>query len=116
MAMVKEGNAKNGNRRYDPSSSKPSPQNQMVRHHIDKEFEISPTCRICGLADETISHIVSECTPLAQKDYKNVRHDKIAAAAAIHLYLLVRSIDLNMRKKAITTTFTRKAEYWRTMK
>ena len=62
-------NAKKGNRRNDPS----------MRHHIDKEFEISPTCRICGLADETISHIVSECTPLAQKDYKNVRH-KIAAA------------------------------------
>ena len=53
---------------------------KWMRHHIDKEFEISPTCRICGLADETISHIVSECTPLAQKDYKNVRHDKIAAA------------------------------------
>jgi hypothetical protein len=88
---------------------------KWMRHHIDKEFEISPTCRICGLADETISHIVSECTPLAQKDYKNVRHDKIAAAA-IHLYLYVRSIDLNMQKKAITTTFTRKAEYWRTMK
>ena len=33
-----------------------------MRYHIDKESEIS------------------ECTPLAQKDYKNVRHDKIAAA------------------------------------
>ncbi|CAB3999177.1 Hypothetical predicted protein [Paramuricea clavata] len=80
MAMVKEGNAKKGNRRNDPSSSTPSPQNQMDATPYCKEFEISPTCRICGLADETVSHIVSECTLLAQKDYKNVRHDKIAAA------------------------------------
>ncbi|CAB4011202.1 Hypothetical predicted protein [Paramuricea clavata] len=53
---------------------------KWMRHHIDKDFEISPTCRICGLANETISHIVSESHLLAQKDYKNVRHDKIATA------------------------------------
>jgi hypothetical protein len=29
MPMVKEGNAKKGNRSNVPSSSKPSPQNQM---------------------------------------------------------------------------------------
>ena len=113
MAMVKEGNAKKGNRRNDPSSSKPSHQNQMDATPYDKEFEISPTCRICGLADETISHIVSECTPLAQKDYKNVRHDRLLLQ---YTETYVRSMDLSMRKKAITTTLTRKAEHWRMMK
>lgn len=44
---------------------------------IDKE-DISATCRLCGERDETIAHIVSECKMLAQKQYKNWRHDRIA--------------------------------------
>ena len=36
-------------------------------------------CRLCKTRDETISHIVSECPKIAQKDYKH-RHDKVAAA------------------------------------
>ena len=31
-------------------------------------------CRLCGNRDETINHIVSECSKLAQKVY-NTRHD-----------------------------------------
>ena len=33
-------------------------------------------CRVCGAADET--HIVSECSKLAQNEYKQVRHDNVA--------------------------------------
>ena len=33
--------------------------------------------RVCGTADETIAHIVSECSKLAQKEYKQVRHDNV---------------------------------------
>ena len=33
---------------------------------------------MCGGADETASHIVSECKQLAQNEYKKCRHDKIA--------------------------------------
>ena len=36
---------------------------------VDKE-DISPSCRLCGERDETVSHIVSECKELAQNDYK----------------------------------------------
>ena len=35
-------------------------------------------CRACGAADETVAHIVSECSKLAQKEYKQVRHDNVA--------------------------------------
>ena len=49
-----------------------------IRHNIDKEV-FSPSCRLCGERDETISHIVSECKELAQNDYKKARHDKVAA-------------------------------------
>ena len=37
-----------------------------------------PICRVCGAADDTVAHIVSECSKLAQKEYKQVRHDNVA--------------------------------------
>ena len=45
-----------------------------------KEFEkcgLQSICRVCA-ADETVAHIVSEYAKLAQKDYKQVRHDNVA--------------------------------------
>ena len=40
--------------------------------------DIDPSCRLCGAAEETVSHIVSECQKLAQKEYKEIRHDNVA--------------------------------------
>ena len=39
---------------------------------------VQSICRVCGAADEAIAHIVSECSKLAQKEYKQVRHDNVA--------------------------------------
>ena len=39
---------------------------------------VQPICRVRGAADETVAHIVSECSTLAQKEYKQVRHDNVA--------------------------------------
>ena len=39
---------------------------------------VQSICRVCGAADETVAHIVSECSKLAQKEYKQVRHDNVA--------------------------------------
>ena len=39
-------------------------------------------CRLCGDRDETINHIISRCSKLAQKEYK-ARHDWVGKA--IHL-------------------------------
>ena len=50
---------------------------RSIKHHIDKE-NISPLCRICGEREETVAHLISECKNLAQKQYKQWRHDKIA--------------------------------------
>ena len=36
-----------------------------------------PTCRLCGEREETIMHVLSECTKIAQTEYKK-RHDKVA--------------------------------------
>ena len=46
-----------------------------VKFHIDKTGE-SPLCRMCRVENETVSHIVSECKMLAQKEYKK-RHDNV---------------------------------------
>jgi len=40
--------------------------------------DIDSSCRVCGAAEETVAHIVSECQKLAQKEYKEVRHDNLA--------------------------------------
>ena len=48
------------------------------RANIEKDGT-SPTCRMCHQGYETVSHIVAECSKLAQNDYK-ARHDKVATA------------------------------------
>ena len=49
-----------------------------IKKMIDKQ-DCSAKCRMCDERDETVAHIVSECSQLAQNDYKKCRHDKIAA-------------------------------------
>ena len=44
-----------------------------IKGRIDKTQQNSK-CRLCGVRDETINHIISECSKLAQKEYK-ARHD-----------------------------------------
>ena len=46
-----------------------------VKFDLDKTGE-SPLCRMCRVENETVSHIVSECKMLAQKEYKK-RHDNV---------------------------------------
>ena len=44
-----------------------------IKERIDKTQQNSK-CRLCGDRDETINHILTECSKLAQKEYKT-RHD-----------------------------------------
>ena len=44
-----------------------------IKTRIDKTQQNSK-CRLCSDSDETINHIIRECSKLAQKEYK-VRHD-----------------------------------------
>ena len=46
-----------------------------IKARIDKTQQNSK-CGLCGDRDETINHIISECSKLAQKKYK-ARHDWI---------------------------------------
>ena len=45
----------------------------VIKARIDRTQEESK-CRICGRADETINHLLSECSKMAQKEYKR-RHE-----------------------------------------
>ena len=48
-------------------------KNNHIKARIDKKQQNSK-CRLCGDRDETINYIISECSKLAQKEYK-ARHD-----------------------------------------
>ena len=50
-------------------------QTNYIKYNINKSGN-STLCRICCTRNETISHIVSECGKLAQKNYK-LRHDSV---------------------------------------
>ena len=47
-----------------------------VKYHINKSVN-SPPCRMCGKTGKTISHTVSGCSKLTQREYKR-RHDNVA--------------------------------------
>ena len=49
-----------------------------IKATIDK-FQIDAKCRMCRDKNETVRHIVSGCSKLAQKEYKK-RHDNVAKA------------------------------------
>ena len=49
--------------------------NNNSKAKIDKTHQNSK-CRLCGDRDETINHIISECSKLAQKENKT-RHDRV---------------------------------------
>ena len=49
---------------------------KYVKYNIDHTGD-SPLCRLCGAAGETVTHIISACTILVQKEYKR-RHDNVA--------------------------------------
>ena len=40
-----------------------------MKERIDKA-QLNDTCRLCGDRDETINHIISECSKLAQKSMR----------------------------------------------
>ena len=60
-----------GNLKRETESLQIAPQGNAVRTkaRIDKTQQNS-RCRLCGDRDETVNHIISECSKLAQKEYK----------------------------------------------
>ena len=79
----KNNNNKVGKLKRETESLIIAAQDQTIRTNyvkatIDKSQD-EPKCRMCKQNNETISHIVSGCPKLAQKEYKK-RHDNVARA------------------------------------
>ncbi|XP_068754161.1 uncharacterized protein [Montipora capricornis] len=47
-----------------------------IKAKVEKQ-NLSPLCRMCGEKDESMGHLVGECSKLAQTEYKH-RHDNVA--------------------------------------
>ena len=65
----------------------------IIKTKIDKTSDCS-LCRLCKETDETVTHITSQYSKLAQQEYK-ARHDKVAQA--LH-WELCRKNDLQHGK------------------
>ena len=70
-----------GNLKRETESIRISAQNNAIKYHhikarIDK-MQQNSKCRLCGDRDETINHIISKCSKLAQREYKT-RHDWVS--------------------------------------
>ena len=76
MVVVEKGISKKETERLILAAQDQAIRMNWIKRMIDK-VDISPKCRMCGGADKTVSHIVSECKQLAQNEYKKRRHDKI---------------------------------------
>ena len=63
-----------GNFKRETESLQIAAQNNAVRtNHIKVRIDQTQQkskCRLCGDRDETINHIINECSKLAQKEYK----------------------------------------------
>ena len=46
----------------------------LIKAKIEDKTQQESKCRMCGQADESVNHILSECSKMAQKEYKR-RHD-----------------------------------------
>ena len=47
-----------------------------IKAKVEKQ-NLSPLCRMCGEKDESMGHLVGECSKIAQAEYKH-RHDNVA--------------------------------------
>ena len=62
--------------------------NAIRTNHIKvriNKMQQNSKCRLCGDRDETINHIISECSKLARKEYKT-RHDWVAKVIHWEMY------------------------------
>ena len=77
-----------GNLKRETESLITSDQDQFIRtNNIKTKIDgprNEPKCRMCKVNDETITHIISECSKRLQKEYKH-RHDWIEKT--VHWYI-----------------------------
>ena len=73
LTWLRKGNFKRKTESLLISAQNNAIRTNNIKARIDKTQQNSK-CRLCGDRDETTNHIISECSKLAQKEYKT-RHD-----------------------------------------
>ena len=95
--------AKKGKPKIETKSLLIAAQNNAIRtNHIKARIDKTQPnsrCRLCGDRDETINHIISECSKFSQKEYKS-RHDWVDKG--IHWELC--NLNLTIRTNVICIT------------
>ena len=71
--MAKAGKLEEGNRIPNFCCTKQAIRTNVIKAKIDNTQEQSK-CRMCGEKDETVNHLISECSKMAQREYER-RHD-----------------------------------------
>ena len=66
-----------------------------IKARIDKTQHNS-RCRLCGDRNETINHIISECSKLAQQEYKN-RYDSLGIVQKIEVWPYEKMVYTELR-------------------
>ena len=66
--MAKKGNFKRETESLLIAAQDNAIRSNHIKARIDKTQQNSK-CRLCGDRDETINHIITECSKLAQKEY-----------------------------------------------
>ena len=73
-------------------------QNNAIRTNHNKvrihKTQQNSKCKLCGERDETINHIISECSKLAQKEYKT-KHDWVGKVIHWELYKKLKFYHAN---------------------
>ena len=70
---LKQGNLKRGTESPILAAQEQAVRKNVIKAKIDNAQEQSK-CRMCGEKDETVNHLISECSKMAQREYKR-RHD-----------------------------------------
>ena len=78
LDLAKKGNLKRETESLLIASQDNAIRTNNIKARIDK-MQQNSKCRLCGERDETINHIIRECSKLAQKEYK-ARHDWVGKA------------------------------------
>ena len=69
MKVDTKGNFKRGTESFLIAANNNVITTNYVKAEIDNAQQ-DPKCKICGENVETINHIITECSKLAEKDYK----------------------------------------------
>ena len=70
---LRDGNLKRETESLIIAAEEQAIRTNLMKAKVDKT-QTESKCRICGKVDESINHVINECSKLAQKEYKP-RHD-----------------------------------------